>query len=319
MSVPEFFRPWEKVIQNFDAINEVIESVFKRWISQGSQFAWRGVVDASFPLHGSLYRRVLWTPRINPRAPDERDLARVEGEVLARAHRWGLHYGSSGRLPILAQLATLQHFGAPTRLIDVSLNAYIGLWFAVEQKYDEYGNEIHGDDDGRLFAIDITRRLINEDSERRPWEDALSRPWKRLDSDEWSSKTWAWKPAPFEARIASQHGAFLLGGVPRTGLGVAWPKGPGPNSGNWRIDDVRQCTSLPLRFHKAQPEGGGVREDGQPAYTFRIRASAKGEIRDRLGQLFGYSHHTMYPDYPGFAQFGMPHLPSKPPVPPEAE
>jgi hypothetical protein len=56
----------------------------------------------------------------------------VDFDVLRSVHQWGLHNGASGRLSALAQLATLQHFGAPTRMIDVTLNAYIGLWFAVQ-------------------------------------------------------------------------------------------------------------------------------------------------------------------------------------------
>jgi hypothetical protein len=96
--------------------------------------------------------------------------------------------------------------------------------------------------DGRLFAIDITDRLITKNDDRRSWEDMLSRPWKDLDGAEWSALTWAWRPAAFEARIASQHGAFLFGGVPRTGVGVVWPKTTRAKDGLWRIDDVRRCS-----------------------------------------------------------------------------
>ena len=312
--VDDFFQPWEKDISNFDQINDVLQDLFDRWVSQGRQFAWRGVVNASWPLHSSLYRRLLWTKTSAgvADAPDERTLAREESEMLAQVHRSGLHYGQTGRLPILPQLATLQHFGAPTRLVDVTLNAYIGLWFAVEQRHRN-GKEVDADKDGRLFAIDITRRLINEDDEHRSWEDDLHRPWKDLDAIEWSSKTWAWKPAPFQARIAAQHGAFLLGGVPRTRTGITWPKTTDVGGGFWRIDSVRRCTSLPIRMHKADPEAGGVGVEGQPAYTFRIKAAAKPGIRERLDRVFGYTHQTMFPDYPGFAEHGMPHLLSEPP------
>jgi hypothetical protein len=189
----------------------------------------------------------------------------------------------------------------------VTLNAYVGLWFAVEQKWDN-GEPKYEDADGRLFAVDVTDRLINEDDERRDWEDDPSRPWNDLAADEWCAHTWAWQPPPLEARISSQHGAFLFGGVPRTGVGLRWPKGPRAGSGSWNIDEVRRCTSVPLRLHKAVPEAGGVSTTGQPAYTYRIKASAKRDIRERLQRLFGYSHATIYPDYPGFADFGLPEL-----------
>jgi hypothetical protein len=216
-------------------------------------------------------------------------------------------------LSILAQLATLQHFGAPTRLVDVTLNAFIGVWFAVEEKFKN-GEPVYEDVDGRLFAIDVTRRLINEDDEHREWEDKMGRPWKDLTAREWCTTAWAWRPPAFEARIASQHGAFLVGGVPsavappdKVGP-LQWPKDPGPEGGKWGIDDVRRSTSLAFRMHKVGPLKGGVGQAGQPAFTFRIKASAKKEIRERLRQLFGYSHSTIYPDFPGFAQFGYPTL-----------
>jgi hypothetical protein len=279
----DFYRPWEKQISGFDEINEVLQDLFERWSSQGRQFAWRGVVDASWPLHSSLYRRLLWTQdatasaarRSTPNAPDERALAREEKELIKRVHQWELHYGATGRLSILAQLATLQHFGAPTRLVDVSLIAYIGLWFAVEQKF-ENGREVSGDKDGRLFAVDITSRLINEDDDHRGWEDELITPWKSLATTEWCATTWAWRPAPFEARIASQHGAFLFGGVPRTGVGVVWPKGTTAGTGNWSLHDVRRCISLPFRLHKAEPGAGGCRRPGPTCLHISYRERCEG-------------------------------------------
>jgi hypothetical protein len=294
------------LINGFDAINDVTTGVFDKRIAEGRRFAWRGVVNARWPLHSSLYRRHLLTEG-GPSAPDEASLSQIEQTILIEVHRWGLHNGARGRLSIFEQLATLQHFGAPTRFVDVALNAYIGLWFAVEPKWSN-GEPAFEDTDGRLFAIDITDRLINEDDKRRDWEDAARRPWLDLDIHEWCGKTWAWQPPPFEARIASQHGAFLFGGVPRTALGVTWPKTPTAGGGNWQLDNVRRSISLPLRLHKAEPEAGGVPAGGQPAYTYRIKAPAKAEIRARLGQVFGYTHRTIYPDYPGFAEFGVPSL-----------
>jgi hypothetical protein len=298
-----FWAPWESEISDFAAINSLLTRLSQRWLTAGRQFAWRGVVDASWPLHSSLYRRLWWKHlRAGNPPPSEDDMYDAETQLLADAHRWGLHNGDRGRLSILSQLATLQHFGSPTRLIDVTLNAYIGLWFAVEKADDL---------DGRLFAIDITSKLINE-TDRRDWEDALSRPWKNLDEDDWSTATFAWKPPPFESRIAAQNGAFLFGGVPITKPGFQLKRAPGTGSRTWSRDTVRKSTSLALRMHKANPRAGGVASTGSPAYTFRIRASAKSEIRERLEAMFGYSYKTIYPDFPGFASYGT-DLPTTPP------
>lgn len=312
MDVEAFFRPWETEIDSFDAISTRLTRLFERWVDeQGRQFAWRGVVDAAWPLHSSLYRRSLWTSALAT-APDENRLRARESEVLTSVHRWGLHNGERGRMSVLEQLATLQHFGAPTRLVDVTLNAYIGLWFAVQPTLRD-GLPVAAETDGRLFAIDITDRLINEDDRRRGWEDDPRRPWSDLGDREWSGRTWAWRPPAFERRIAAQSGAFLFGGVPRTNVGLRWPKTTSSGAGAWRIDEVRRCTSLPLRFHVADPLAGGVAGGGQPAYTFRIEARAKAGIRERLKTLFNYEHATVYPDFPGFAAFAHPYLRTSPP------
>ncbi len=313
MDVEDFFRPWETVIDSFDAIAARLTSIFERWIEYEDRlFAWRGVVDASWPLHSSLYRRCLWSSSAAT-APDEARLAVVESDVLTSVHRWGLHNGDRGRMSVLAQLATLQHFGAPTRLIDVTMNAYIGLWCAVQPTFKD-GERAPTAAYGRLFAIDITDRLINEDDGRRAWEDDAHRPWKTLSLDAWCSKTWAWRPPAFERRIAAQSGAFLFGGVPRTNVGVVWPKSTAARGGRWKIDEVRRCVSVPLRFHVADPQAGGVPSGGQPAYTFRITADAKPDIRRRLDSLFGYRHATIYPDFPGFSAYAHPHLRATPPL-----
>lgn len=305
-----FFSPYEKVIESFVEVNDALTGVFERRSAEGRQFAWRGAVDATWGLHSSLYRRLDWTLGASD-PPNESELAAREGEIVADAHRWGLHNGPRGRLAVLEQLATLQHFGAPTRLVDTSLNAYIGLWFAVEERWAD-GEQIMHDLDGRLFAIDITDRLINEQASHRAWEDDYLRPWRNLPAGErWSGRTWAWEPPPFEARIASQRGAFLFSGVPQTGQGLAWPRGGGAG-GNWPIATVRRGTSLALRFHQVEAEGGAGRPSEQPAFTFRIKAAAKPEIRARLNNLFGYNHRTLYRDYSGFAQFGSPCLRTRP-------
>ncbi|WP_022930013.1 FRG domain-containing protein [Patulibacter americanus] len=297
MSLPDgFYAPWESEIDGFEKINDLLTRLSERWLVTDRLFAWRGVSDATFPLHSSLYRRLLWQREAsgNPEPPDEAALAEAEGKLLAETHRWGLHNGPQGRLSILYQLAALQHFGAPTRLIDVTLNAYIGLWFAVEKDDGR---------DGRLFAVDITSKLINEQSELRDWEDRRERPWAELPEARWTGETFAWKPPPFERRIAAQNGAFLFAGVPKTAPGFQLQKQPG-GSKTWPRADVRRGTSLPLRLHKADPKAGGVGAGGAPAYTFRIVSAAKPAIRKRLEGLFGYTHQTIYPDLPGFAQYG---------------
>jgi len=315
-----FYEPWEQVVNSYPALTDFIGKTYTRWKASRRTFAWRGMPNSTWSFHSSLHRRLWWT---NPSTvPDEERLLAREGAILRDAHRWGLHRGEHGRLSILEQLAMLQHFGAPTRLIDVSFNPLIAAWFAVQESR-------HDALDGRLFAIDVTSRLISEDDLFRWWEDTRRRPWtferqgleaadaeRVLDeSRNWRTTVLAWKPPSFFGRISRQAGGFLLGGVPaavvRPGLAKAFqvPRGPNPEAGSWRIEEVRRSTSVALRFHKADAAAGGVGTGGQPAYTLRISSSAKEEIRDRLEGLFGYDVKSLFGDFPGFATFGTPDLP----------
>jgi hypothetical protein len=211
----------------------------------------------------------------------------------------------------------MQHFGAPTRLIDVSFNPLIAAWFAVQEDQD------NDDADGRLFAVDVTQRLISEDDSLRDWENVLSRPWSpdhgAIDSSVWRTSAWAWKPPGFFGRISRQNGGFLFGGVPaalqppESASPFQVPRGPQPGDGRWSIADVRKNTSVALRFHKADAKAGGVSATGQPAFTVRITSDAKSSIRERLEGLYGYNTASLYGDFPGFAQFATLDLPLKPP------
>ena len=174
VDIAAFWKPFEATAGSFEEVQQHIHDLFDRWSAEGRMFAWRGHSDADYPLHSSLYRHVVSaSPAAS--APVEKDLADAEHRLLVDFHRWGLHMGEFGRLSVMAQLAILQHYGAPTRLIDVTFNPWIGLWFAVEEKWKE--GEPRKDIDVRLFAIDVTNRLINELDAYRGWEDATNRPW----------------------------------------------------------------------------------------------------------------------------------------------
>lgn len=313
--VSQFWRPFEEEVDSFESLRNWIHGVFDHWAAEGRLFAWRGMVDARWPLHSSLFRRLYWTNPQKP--PTEQSLYKKEGAGLVELHRWGLHQGQSGRLSILSQLAKMQHYGAPTRLIDVTFNPYIGAWFAVEAKTKSAEPE-YEDVDGRLVVVDVTERLINE-NDNRDWEDDLKRPWRPDNRpDSWCISTFAWRPSRFEDRIAAQNGGFLLGGVPKTiggsGRRVHYPKTTNAAAdGMWKIDEVRAATSVPLRMHKPMIRGGAGAPPQNPAYTLRIKAAAKSEIREKLERLFGYTHATIYPDFPGLADFGFPDLRTAPP------
>ncbi|MEX8501914.1 MAG: FRG domain-containing protein [Leptothrix ochracea] len=288
-----FWHPFEKRISTFDELVAVINNITQRSISNNLQFAWRGHVNSNWSLHSSLYRRSI----IGKSPINEMDFQKIEKSILIELHRWGLHSPPShGRLSILNQLAMLQHYGSPTRLIDITFNAWVGVWFAVEEKWNN-GELVNDDVDGRLFAIDITKRIINENDTFRKWEDSLSRPWK---------------PSNLDSRIFAQNGGFLFGGVPSTarphGSPLQFPKSTNNSDGYWPINDVRRATSVAIRPHSYSATSGRVSDNA--LYTFVIDSSIKRYIRDFLKRSFGYQHSTIYPDYTGFASFGTPKIKS---------
>lgn len=313
MEIEDFWKPFEVEIKSFNELVNIINLVMAKAIEQKTQFAWRGQVNAEWALHSSLYRRLTLTKgRIVP----EIDLEKEELNILTNLHRWGLHSSTStGRMSILNQLAMLQHYGAPTRLIDISFNAWVGAWFAVEEKWNN-GQRANEDKDARLFAFDVTDRLINENVSYRKWEDDLSRPWKQerddaISKQEWTTSVFAWKPSNLDARIAAQNGGFLFGGIPASNRPdnkkFQFPKSQNFNDGWWKIDEGRKACCLAMRPHIFEPKKGPGANSGA-LYTFRIKAAAKNDIRQRLDKMFGYKHSTIYPDYTGFSSFGTPHL-----------
>ncbi|WP_084288306.1 FRG domain-containing protein [Desulfovermiculus halophilus] len=311
----DFWEPTEETVDNFSELQSLLEEVFAKGPKRGRTFAWRGQLNAEWPLTSSLYRRLKLALERNP---EERDLYNFEGKILANVHRWGLHMSKTqGRLSVLNQLATMQHYGAPTRMIDVSFNPWIGIWFAVEQRFDN-GNVLYVNEDARVFAIDVTDSLINANDQYRSWEDELKRPWrvghpwsKSCSPDEggdkeqyleWCTKPFAWRPAHFDNRIAAQNGGFVLGGAPLSyGPGNRPNQWPRDGGGYWTMDEVRDSTSISVHPNRLKSKG---RVSSSAVYSIRIRAAAKEKIRKRLQTLFGYEHRTLYPDFAGFAQFG---------------
>ena len=115
------------------------EMPFRRWL-------FRGQVDASWELVTSLYRlftdlnRTLEISRPENRrsfafARDRRESAMIN-QFKANAH---LYLKTLPRNPEfdLEWLSIMQHFGCPTRLLDVTASPYIALHFALEQGHGD--------------------------------------------------------------------------------------------------------------------------------------------------------------------------------------
>jgi len=295
VALPEdYWTSYEHRTDTLAAFFEAVQMISAYQLELNARFVWRGVGDATCALYSSLAREYL---KRYPTLSDEGDLRQFEREIIEEARGWGLDWHSGGgRLAALELLAALQHYGVPTRLLDFTYNPFIALWFAVQ-----------GDDaiDGRVFAIDISPRLVSRDQAIRP------NPWW-LDEEPsatspWTTESWVWRPPPLEARMVRQEACFLIGGLPST-----VPPRNVKIEGEWRLlrtDEIRTCMSLPVRLVSykqavAASRGSRLRGTTPTARAFTLRIGAKPTLRKELGQVLGLSRRALFPDFAGFAEYG---------------
>jgi FRG domain protein len=257
----------------------------------------------------------------------EQDLLEFEKRIVDYARK----YWRVSDITYLQLLAQLQHYGAPTRLIDVSLNPYVAVWMAVERQ-----GGVLDDEDGRLFAFVVSDGSISDARDNPlpmdrvlstyecPWSfdtvkgshgkssessgakskysEIEARKWVR---ERWCTGTWFWRPSAYNERISAQYSGFLLGGVPNMYPSVQsyYRKEPGEGKERWSIKEVRESTSISLRLvgRKTALRSIESAARGRAVYAIRIDAKAKKEIRDNLERTFSVNSSTVYPDIPGLA------------------
>jgi len=283
------YQPYEVHIESWDHLVQEINQLSVAY--QAESFVWRGQVDARWGLKSSLYRIV--TDQLG-HVPSESELVDAEKRLLALARRqWRLD-----GIPALQLLARLQHVGAPTRLIDATLNPLIAAWFAVADGRDAAGNSTDAQD-GRLFAFTVkeTIQLNSQWNANRPrWHyGPSSRP------SEWGTGDGrrVWRPPALHTRIPAQSAVFLLDGVPAEGS--ASPRKHPDDASRWPLDETREVASIPVRFARIRLESGPMSK----AYVFtcRISAAEKPKIRRQLEDRFGYSFASIYADIEGLAEY----------------
>lgn len=293
--VDEYFEPWEG--KKISTWNEAMQRINAITVYPGhNTFAWRGQSSASWALHSSLYRKIelITDKKFSSKELDDRILQSIEIPLIKYIQdEW--RFTDKSALEILA---TIQHYHGSTRLIDVSLNALVALYFAVEETYDV---EIENSD-ARMFAFSIDDRII--DIQKETWKSSTL-PWsgQYKNSDRWCVEPpLFWKPPTYNPRIQVQHSGFLLAGVPKvtSSTGSKLVRGPGKKHHNkyWGITELRQVSSIPLRMSAVD---SGVRAK-ELTFTFRIAASAKPEIREKLSSIFNINSSSIYPDEFGAAQ-----------------
>jgi hypothetical protein len=190
----------------------------KRLNALPNHYIYRGHADADWFLESSLERILssCWS--------EEKAVKHEEYALKKFASKYHLYDRENSRPKSkLAWLATMQHYGVPTRLLDFSESPYIALYFALECYRPDSGASL------ALFAIDyaaIVHRSLNHVAKRdRNFSETQAslhgredEVFERLDSAGYEV-AWVAEPTQFNARLDRQVGSFLLS--VRRGLRIA--------------------------------------------------------------------------------------------------
>ena len=292
----DFFAPFEVEIHSRRELLRALAVIQDK--NSHLSLVWRGQQDAAWPVDSSLTRRL----REEGHSLGEKEMVAVERFQMLAADRWGVPrtYGD------LNFLAELQHDGAPTRLIDVSFDPDVALWFAVQESAD------HDDRDARLLAWGRSpaakRRKQVEEPPTIPtaggeifWQ-SWTKKKDRLSND-WGTgrAVLSWQPALLNERMRAQRAAFLFDAEPIVGsdllslfsdeLGAEWKPG--------EIARATRIVGFPSPHDRvAKPNSAGI----VPMFTLRIKAEAKEDIRRYLKSK-RLIEETIYPDRAGLTSF----------------
>jgi len=232
---------------------------------------YRGQKKAGFELVSSLHRNC----RDSLGKIDGRWCKRMEEAIINEV---GRHYPDEFKKlsSYIEQLTWLQHFGFPTRLLDVTGNALVALYFAAESVGDKDAKEKNG----KVYVIGVTR-----------WERECTAIFADKNLQECSPDLFANPPAAGAIRNnRKSYGPRLIM--------------PPFLSERQR----RQCGMFYLmsncidEIDERVARGRGKLMSGEDSGTLvqeiLIDGSAKGRIRQELEEDFGITRHFLFPESP---------------------
>lgn len=228
---------------------------------------WRGQANGAYGLEPAVHTRIRAHESLTDDAVERYTVSLIEA-----ARHAALDRQEDTILPDMALLALLQHHGAATPLLDVSLDPMVGLYMAtVSPNLDDQKL------DGALFAI------------RRPAvtiADFDSRSFKTIYDAMGHDETAFYSAPDVSERLRIQRGHFLMGRVSttdsRVGIPVEIETGVAANTWIWKRMGSRRTTAPPT---KATSD----------IAVFRVTWRFKERIRTWLEARSGLTPDFVYP------------------------
>ena len=194
---------WRKLLPRIMGLHSMFTT---KW---DEVWLWHGQDDRSHDLLPGMHSRVQNTSGL---ALDERNVGWATTQLLGMARANKLDTVDGLRLPDIALLAHLQHHGAATPLLDVSVDPLVAVWMAVNAS----GSDSTANDDksGVVFAIrKPSEPKWNSTLDSRPYRDTV-----HTDIATTVSSGVHWYRAPdISERLRIQRGSFLMGALTASG------------------------------------------------------------------------------------------------------
>lgn len=253
-------------------IRELLRAIWDLHAMYGADepWLWRGQANASYKLEPGVHTRLQATGTLTDQGVENLTASLIQA---ARRAQFDRHEGVV--LPDMALLGLLQHHGAATPLLDVSLDPQLALYMAVVSP-----DSTDDERDGVLFAIKSSAqsRSVSE-FDTRSFQDI----YQSLSPDGVALYT---APSVSE-RLRIQRGLFLLGRISARDRRVTIPLSVEPR---WPMK-----RSWVWQRMKKRGISGPVPAATHDIAAFRVPAKAKGEIRTWLEKRSGLTKDLVYP------------------------
>ena len=194
------------MFDTWDALIEFYQETFEPRSKKKQEWIFRGHRDAGWNLETTLERAVK-TFEIKTK-----DIPKIEGGLLRRFKRQYHHSEKTEPRNIMEWLALMQHYGAPTRLLDWTFSFFVALYFAVED----------ADSECAVWALDSTwvkrrvkrilptnARMISGDDPNATEDDSFKKAFVRGKP---ISFVCHMNPYNLHERLVIQQGIFLCPG-----------------------------------------------------------------------------------------------------------